>query len=187
MSRFVRVSAMALAIAVAGGVLSGCASKSVQASQPSTSPSASIDAGLLNPTLAQWIRYSGVLQHLRDSNSTLLTMQTTATTKITDSKSLAAYVTEMKASGTAAVLIGQSLENLVAPDSGMTQATQALGSSLKTLGQKARALDAVKIATAGKGGAAVLKAVVVQMTDAVAKTKAVATYAAAHSKDPVKL
>ena len=53
------------------------------------------------------------------------------------------------------------------------------------LGQAARSLDAVKIATAGAQGADTIKTVLALMGDAVTKTKAVATYASAHSKDPI--
>ena len=190
MTRITRVGALLAALALAGGALTGCASKGTANANPSTSASATasaatVDPGLLKPTLAQWIRYSGSLQFLRDSNNTLLAMQKTAAIKITDSKSLAAYVTQMKASGAAAVLIGQGLVSLKSPDTGMTSSVNALGTSLVKLGQAARSLDAVKIATAGAQGADTIKTVLTLMGDAVTKTKAVATYASAHSKDPI--
>lgn len=190
MTRITRVGALLASLALAGGALTGCASKNNATANPSASASASasaatVDPGLLKPTLAQWIRYSGSLQYLRDSNSTLLAMQKTAAIKITDSKTLASYVTQMKASGTAATLIGQGLVSLKSPDAAMTANLNALGTSLVTLGQAARGLDAVKIATAGADGANTIKSVLTLMGDAVTKTKAVATYASAHSKDPI--
>lgn len=188
MTRISRVGALVAAVALAGAAVTGCASKGTNNATPSSSASpsvVSVDPGLLKPTLAQWIRYSGSLQYLRDSNSTLLAMQKTAAIKITDSKTLAAYVTQMKAAGAAAQLIGQGLSGLKAPDAGMTTNLSALGGSLVKLGQTARALDAVKIATAGAQGAETIKTVLTLMGDAVAKTKAVANYAAAHSKDPI--
>lgn len=190
MIRSSRVGAALLAVVLSGAVVSGCASKAntnTNNASPTAAASGSVDSALLKPTLAQWIRYSGTLQYLRDSNNTLIAMQKTAAIKITDSKSLAAYVTQMKASGAAALLVGQGLSSLKSPDAGMTSAVAGLGSSMVKLGQLARALDAVKIATAGKNGAEDLKAVLVQMGDAVTKTKAVATYASAHSKDPITL
>ena len=189
MSRTSRLGVLVASLAVIAASVSGCASDSKNAS-PSASASASsikLDAGLLKPTMTQWIRFSGVLPALRDTNATLITMQKVATTKITDAKSLASYVTNMQAAGTAAVLIGQNLSAIKAPDAGFSTAIAGLGQSMTTLGKAARALDAVKLAQAGKNGAAVIKNVLQLMGDAVTKTKAVATYAGKVQSQPITL
>ena len=131
------------------------------------------------------MRYSGTLQYLKDTNSTLKAMQTTAAIKITDSKALAAFVTQMKASGTASVIIGKSMSTVTSPDAKFTASTSALGSSLTALGKTARSLDAVKMATNGAEAATTVKTLITQLADAVTKTKAVANYAAAHAGDAV--
>lgn len=187
MSRAHKAIAVVASVLTASALVSGCAPKAD--SKASASPTASapvVDAGLLKPTLAQVMRYNGTLQFLKDTNATLQAMQKTASIKISDSKTLATFVTQMQASGAAAVLIGKGLSTLSSPDSNLDAATKALGASLSALGSTARSLDAVAMATAGSNGATKVKTLVTQLGDAVNKTKAVANYASAHAKDSVK-
>lgn len=185
-SRHVK-SSVALALLVSALMFTGCAQKAD--SKASASPSASVgavDPALLKPTLAQWMRYSGTLQYLKDTNSTLKAMQTTASVQISDTKTLATFVTQMKASGAAAVIIGKSMAAVSSPDAGFNATTSALASSLTALGTTARGLDALQMATVGSTGAAKVRTLITQLTDAVEKTKAVANYASAHAGDTVK-
>ena len=186
MSRRQKVAAVTAAALVVITSLTGCASKTPTAAKPTnTAAAVTVDVAMLKPTLAQWMRYSGVLQYLRDTNSVLLAMQKTAQIKITDSKSLATYITQLKASGGAAIIVGRGIAGLKSPDASLNANTAALGNSMITLGTSARALDAVAIAKAGKAGAAAIKTVLVQLGDSVTKTKALAQYASAHAKDPI--
>lgn len=186
MSRLVKPAAVA-ALVVSALLVTGCAPKAdSKASASPTASGATIDAALLKPTLAQWMRYSGTLQYLKDTNSTLKAMQTSASIKITDSKSLATFVTQMKASGTAAYIIGTSMSTVASPDAGFNATTAALGTSLTALGNTARGLDAVEMATSGAAGAAKVKTLIARLADAVKKTKAVASYASAHAGDSIK-